>query len=136
MMGASRYLFDDNPATPDLTGLRSVAVAISNVVVDQRFDTVTVGLNSPWGGGKSTALNLIEAELRGRDDVVVVVIDPWEFVDSGDPRGTMIARVLEGSAVELDRKYAEDGEVGVKAKLAEAAAAGAPPGCAIVARVR
>ncbi len=71
------------------------------MVVDSRFDTVTVGLNSPWGGGKSTALNLIASELRVRDDVIVVVIDPWEFVDSDDPRGTLITRVLEGIAAEL-----------------------------------
>lgn len=120
-MGASRYLFDDNPATQDLTGLRAVAVAISNVVVDQRFDTVTVGLNSPWGGGKSTALNLIETELRNRDDVVVVAIDPWEFVDSGDPRGTLISRVLEGIAIELDRRHEQAKATGTKEKLADAA---------------
>ncbi|MBN9630097.1 MAG: hypothetical protein J0I18_05755 [Actinobacteria bacterium] len=100
-MGASQYLFDDNPATQDLTGLRTVAQTIANVVVDERFETVTVGLNSPWGGGKSTALNLVGVELRSRPSTVVVEIDPWEFVDSGDPRGTLIARVLEGIAVEI-----------------------------------
>ena len=120
-MGTSRYLFDDNPATEDLTGLRSVAVAVVNVVVDSRFDTVTVGLNSPWGGGKSTALNLIASELRLRDDVIVVVIDPWEFVDSGDPRGTLITRVLEGIAAELDA-WQQDRPRDGKAKLADAAA--------------
>ncbi|MBB2969308.1 hypothetical protein FHX33_004091 [Leifsonia aquatica] len=62
---------------------------------------MTVGLNSPWGGGKSTALNLVGVELRSRPSTVVVEIDPWEFVDSGDPRGTLIARVLEGIAVEI-----------------------------------
>ncbi|WP_157696966.1 KAP family P-loop NTPase fold protein [Leifsonia sp. 21MFCrub1.1] len=100
-VGASQYLFDDNPATHDLTGLRTVALTIANVVVDERFETVTVGLNSPWGGGKSTALNLVGVELRSRPSTVVVEIDPWEFVDSGDPRGTLIARVLEGIAVEI-----------------------------------
>ena len=100
-MGASQYLFDDNPATQDLTGLRTVAQTIANVVVDERFETVTVGLNSPGGGGKSTALNLVGVELRSRPSTVVVEIDPWEFVDSGDPRGTLIARVLEGIAVEI-----------------------------------
>lgn len=98
-MTKSDYLFDDNPATQDLTGLHAVAVAVAEVAVYDRFETLTVGLNSPCGGGKSTALNLIEVELRRRD--VVVVIDPWEFVDSGDPRGTLINRVLEGIAAEL-----------------------------------
>lgn len=108
-MGASQYLFDDNPATHDLTGLRTVAQTIANVVVDERFETVTVGLNSPWGGGKSTALNLVGVELRSRPSTVVVEIDPWEFVDSGDPRGTLIARVLEGIAVELQLRAAKAG---------------------------
>lgn len=63
-------MFDDNPATQDLTGLHAVTVAVANVAVDARFETLTVGLNSPWGGGKSgTALNLIEKELRRRDGV-------------------------------------------------------------------
>lgn len=66
-MTESSYLFDDNPATQDLTGLHAVAVAVANVAVDARFETLTVGLNSPWGGGKSTALNLIEQELRPQD---------------------------------------------------------------------
>ncbi|GAA1448961.1 KAP family P-loop NTPase fold protein [Leifsonia poae] len=114
-MGASQYLFDDNPATHDLTGLKSVAQTIANVVIDERFETVTVGLNSPWGGGKSTALNLVGVELRTRPSTVVVEIDPWEFVDSGDPRGTLIARVLEGIAAELQlRADAEDVNEGSK----------------------
>lgn len=120
-MKGSEYLFDDNPASQDLTGLRTVAVTITNVVVDSRFETVTVGLNSPWGGGKSTALNLIEAELRDRDGVVVVVIDPWEFVDSGDPRGTLISRVLEGIVVEVTKQEAAARKAG-KEKVAQAAA--------------
>lgn len=116
-MTESSYLFDDNPATQDLTGLHAVAVAVANVAVDARFETLTVGLNSPWGGGKSTALNLIEEELRRRDEVVVVVIDPWEFVDSGDARGTLINRVLEGIAAELDSERLAK-RVGGAAKLA------------------
>lgn len=118
-MGDSRYLFDDNPARQDLTGLNSVARAIANVAVDERFETLTVGLNSPWGGGKSTALNLIETELRSREDVVVVVIDPWEFVDSGDARGTLIGRVLEGIAVELEEQK-RNAETSGKDKVASA----------------
>ncbi|WP_162785693.1 P-loop NTPase fold protein [Microbacterium sorbitolivorans] len=118
-MTGSIYLFDDNPATQDLTGLSAVAVAVAvaDVAVDDRFETLTVGLNSPWGGGKSTALNLIEAELRRRDDVVVIVIDPWEFVDSGDPRGTLINRVLEGIAAELSAERLAERQSG-SAKLA------------------
>lgn len=123
-MTGTVYLFDDNPSTRDLTGLRAVAVAVANVVVDERFNPLTVGLNSPWGGGKSTALKLIEAELRSRPDVVVVVVDPWEFVDSGDPRGTLITRVLEGIESELHLR-ADTADVSTVEKLKASAKAAA-----------
>ncbi len=116
-MTTTQYLFDDNPSTRDLTGLDSAAAAISSVLLDQRFDTVTVGLNSPWGGGKSTALNLIAARLRAEPGVIVVVVDPWEFVDSGDPRGTLISRVLEGIAAEIARSPGVAGEQSLSDKL-------------------
>lgn len=98
----SSALFDDNPAAIDLLSLTPVASAIARAVTDPRLNPVAVGINSPWGGGKSTALLLVEAELAKTPPVLVVKVDPWEFVDSGDPRGTLITRVLDG----LETSYA------------------------------
>ncbi|CAN5284829.1 KAP family P-loop domain protein [soil metagenome] len=98
----SAALFDDNPAKVDLLSLSPVASAIAGTVTNPRLNPVAVGINSPWGGGKSTALLLVEGELRKTPTVLVVKVDPWEFVDSGDPRGTLIARVLDG----LETSYA------------------------------
>jgi hypothetical protein len=98
----SNALFDDNPSSIDLLGLSPIAAAIANAVTDPRLNPIAVGINSPWGGGKSTALLLVEAALRSKPTILVVRVDPWEFVDSGDPRGTLIARVLDG----LEDRYA------------------------------
>jgi len=98
----STALFDDNPANVDLLSLSPVASAIAATVINPRLNPVAVGINSPWGGGKSTALLLVEAELAKTPTVLVVKVDPWEFVDSGDPRGTLISRVLDG----LETSYA------------------------------
>jgi hypothetical protein len=89
-------LFDDNPSLVDLLGLTPIAEAVAAASTDPALNPVTIGINSPWGGGKSTALNLIEAALLNDASALVVRVDPWEFVDSGDPRGTLIARVLDG----------------------------------------
>ncbi|MFJ8685800.1 KAP family P-loop NTPase fold protein [Micromonospora wenchangensis] len=56
---------------------------------------MTVGIHSAWGGGKSTALNLIATRLGREGHVVVVRIDPWEFENAEDLRGTLIAQVLD-----------------------------------------
>jgi hypothetical protein len=89
-------LFDDNPSEVDLLGLAPIATAIAATVMDPRLNPVAIGINSPWGGGKSTALLLVEKQLANDPTALVVHIDPWEFVDSGDARGTLIARVLDG----------------------------------------
>lgn len=99
----SAPLFDDNPATFDLLGYDAIARAISATVRDPRLNPITVGVNSPWGGGKSTVLKLVERALRDQSGVILIEIDPWEFVDSGDPRGTLISRVLD----ELSQRVAE-----------------------------
>jgi len=87
-------LFDDNPAEEDLLGFDTVADVVTRVVTSGGLDPVTVGIHSAWGGGKSTALNLIDARLAKVGHVVVVRIDPWEFENTEDLRGTLIAQVL------------------------------------------
>ncbi|MEU9686762.1 KAP family P-loop NTPase fold protein [Amycolatopsis japonica] len=88
-------LFDDNPATVDLLGFDAVAEVVSKIVTSDGLDPVTVGIHSAWGGGKSTALNLIADRLDHDSQVVVARIDPWEFENAEDLRGTLIAQVLD-----------------------------------------
>lgn len=87
-------LFDDNPAEEDLLGFAGVADAIVRVLTAGGLDPVTVGVQGAWGGGKSTVLNLVAKQLKGSAQVLVVRVDPWEFEDSEDVRGTLIALVL------------------------------------------
>ena len=45
--------------------------------------SIVIGLYGPWGGGKSSTLNLMEEALAAHSDVVVVRFNPWLF-NSGD----------------------------------------------------
>jgi hypothetical protein len=113
-------LFDDNPATLDLLGFAPIASAIATIVLDDRLDPMTVGIDSPWGGGKSSTLRLVAGALRSKPDVLVVEVDPWEFADSGDPRGTLISRVLDELEREVKDRAArdwQDADLSAKAKL-------------------
>jgi hypothetical protein len=105
-------LFDDNPTSLDLLGFGGVVDAVVRVLSSGGLDPVTIGVQSGWGGGKSTLLRLIEDRLKDDARLLVVKVDPWEFDDNQDVRGTLIALVLnalqaevqaEGSAVPKDR---------------------------------
>lgn len=93
---AQAPLFDDNPAVIDLLGFGAVADAVVRVLAADGLDPVTVGVQGGWGGGKSTVLNLVAERLEKRMDTLVIRVDPWEFEDSQDVRGTLIALVLDG----------------------------------------
>ncbi|MEU8419455.1 P-loop NTPase fold protein [Micromonospora sp. NPDC048835] len=56
-----------------------MADVVARIVGSGGLDPVTVGIHSAWGGGKSTALNLIAKDLSALGHVLVVRMDPWEF---------------------------------------------------------
>lgn len=90
-------LWDDNPTEDDMLGFGPVVESVVAAVSSADLDPVTVALQSSWGGGKSSALKLIEKRLRSNEDFVVVVCDPWEYDDlpKAEVRALLIGQVLE-----------------------------------------
>jgi len=97
-------LWDDNPTDVDMLGFGPVVESVVAAVSSEDLDPVTVALQSSWGGGKSSALNLIEMQLRSNDDFVVVTCDPWEYDDlpKAEVRALLIGQVLEMLATKPD----------------------------------
>jgi KAP family P-loop domain len=92
-------LWDDNPATVDLLGFETVVSAIEGALSTDHLDPLTIGVHSPWGGGKTTVLGLLQERLDRNVNYVVVRTDPWEYDDTVDVRGTLIAEVLHALEV-------------------------------------
>jgi hypothetical protein len=85
-------LWDDNPAIEDLLGFEIVVTPVLAALRHPDVDPITVGVHAPWGGGKSTVLNLIEANADAK--WIIVRSSPWEYEDQLDVKGTLIAEVL------------------------------------------
>jgi hypothetical protein len=107
-------LFDDNPTTLDLLGFGGVVDAVVRVLDAGGLDPVTIGIQSGWGGGKSTLLRLIEQRLKDEECLLVVKVDPWEFEDSQDVRGTLISLVLNALQERVEAEADEDSTDRVK----------------------
>lgn len=95
-MGAAMNLWDDNPTVTDLLGIDVVVDATVAAIRSPELDPVTISIQSPWGGGKSSALAMIAARLDSEPNVVVLRADPWEYEDVDDIRATVISQVLAG----------------------------------------
>src|SRR5438309_1410988 len=54
---------------------------LCSAVIDQgttKATSIIVGITGPWGSGKSSVLNLLDAYVRKRHpDAVIVRFDPW-----------------------------------------------------------
>jgi len=96
-------LWDDNPAVVDLLGFDAVVAPVIVAVGMPKLDPLTIGIHGPWGGGKSTVLKLLAAELTD-ERYIVVTTNPWEYDNEADVCGTLIAQIIG----ELETRFEED----------------------------
>jgi KAP family P-loop domain len=89
-------LWDDNPSTLDMLGFDAVVQPVLAALEQPDLDPLTISVQSPWGGGKSTILELLYLQLKDQKRYIVVRTSPWEYDDHDDVRGTLIAEVLAG----------------------------------------
>ena len=81
-------MWSDTETKVDYLNFLEVAEVVCDVLLDPEMRPVSIGVFGTWGTGKSSLLNLIEADLRlrGKDDV----IDEKHRVGSlGDTGGTL-----------------------------------------------
>lgn len=105
MVSTNLQVWDDNPSLYDLLGFDAVVTPIVQAINTPDVDPLTIGVHSPWGGGKSTVLNLLEARLG--DNCVVIRTDPWQYDDHDDVRGDLIVEVLD----QVGAKFDTDGTI-------------------------
>ncbi len=99
---AAMPLRDDNPSEVDLLGFEDVVDIVEEIVTRSDLDPVTVGINAPWGGGKTTVLQLLKRRLDEREDVFCLLVSPWEYDNKTDPTTALIDEVLGGLHQKLE----------------------------------
>jgi len=88
-------LWADNPTALDLLGFADIAEPVLEAVARERLDPVAVGVFGDWGSGKTTVLEIINAQLKDKKGTLVVYTRPWEYDPTLDARATLITEVLE-----------------------------------------
>jgi len=98
-------MWSDIETKSDYLNYLEVAEVVSEILLDPAMRPVSVGIFGTWGTGKSSLLNLIEADLKQRanDDVLVIRFDAWLYQGFDDARAALmdvIARSLYEKAKE------------------------------------
>ncbi|MDP9154681.1 MAG: P-loop NTPase fold protein [Pseudomonadota bacterium] len=92
-------MWSDIETQSDYLNYLEVAEVVCEILLTPTMRPVSVGIFGTWGTGKSSLLNLIEADLKRRanDDVIVIRFDAWLYQGFDDARAALmdvIAREL------------------------------------------
>ena len=93
-------LTGDRPAMEDLLGVQHYADALAKFVLHPETQPLVIGIHGPWGKGKSTFMNFVEAALinkRSAADAEIVTVDfnAWRYQDSQQIWAGLACKITE-----------------------------------------
>jgi hypothetical protein len=94
--GREANLTSDLASRVDHLGRAQLANTLANLLLHKETGEMCVGVEAPWGKGKSSFLNLVEEdlpEIAGKKNVVVVRFDAWQY-DSAEQAWAGLARAV------------------------------------------
>ena len=91
-------LLTDNETKLDLLNNKAIAVTITKMLRERPEHPVTVGVHGDWGAGKSSILEMIEAEFDGDSDIVCLKFNGWRFQGFEDAKIALIEGIVTGLA--------------------------------------
>lgn len=93
-------MWTDNETKTDLIGFRVHADLIRSVVTDENLLPVVLGVFGDWGGGKSSIMQMLQADLDGEEnaatygDIVCLYFNGWMFEGYEDAKTALLTSIL------------------------------------------
>lgn len=93
-------MWADNETSEDLLGFKVHADLIIEVIKDETILPVSIGVFGDWGSGKSSILQIIYNELKGKDDelkedTLVLYFNGWVFEGYDDAKAAMLETIIK-----------------------------------------
>lgn len=86
----------DNETKVDLLNNEAIAKTIIALLGEKPDRAVTIGVHGDWGAGKSSILEMIEAGLSGKADVLCIKFNGWRFQGFEDAKIALIEGIVTG----------------------------------------
>jgi hypothetical protein len=91
----------------------SFAIAIAEgITATEDSSNIVIGIYGPWGDGKTTVLNFIEENLKGRNGIISMQFNPWRYqsedvllVNFFGALATQLGKSLAGVHEKLAKKW-------------------------------
>lgn len=89
-------ILSDNETRVDFLNNEAIALTIVRLVRERPDRPVTLGVHGDWGAGKSSILEMIEAELEKDNKVLCIKFNGWRFQGFEDAKIALIEGIVAG----------------------------------------
>jgi len=87
-------ILTDNETKVDLLNNEAIASTIIELLRSRPDHPVTIGVHGDWGAGKSSVLEMIEAGLDSKEDVLCLKFNGWRFQGFEDAKIALIEGIV------------------------------------------
>jgi predicted KAP-like P-loop ATPase len=88
-------MWSDNETNIDLLGFQHLSNAVLSIIRKDHLLPTTIGVYGDWSGGKSSLVQIIQAELEKDDGVFVLSFNGWLFEGYEDAKTALMGSILE-----------------------------------------
>jgi hypothetical protein len=88
-------MWSDNEADIDLLRFSYLSSTVTRLVQTPELLPLSIGIFSDWGGGKSTLLKLVQAELAKDEEILCLNFNGWLFEGYEDAKSALMGTILE-----------------------------------------
>lgn len=89
-------ILTDNETRVDLLNNELIAACIIALLSEEPSRPVTIGVHGDWGAGKSSILEMIDAALDGKSDVLSLKFNGWRYQGFEDAKIALIEDIVTG----------------------------------------
>lgn len=83
------------------------AKRIANAIVErENDDCIVIGVYGAWGEGKTSVINFIETELKGKENILCIKFNPWRYNDEN----SLLTQFFQKLATTLNANLKKDKE--------------------------
>ena len=104
----------DNASKLDMLFYKPYADLIKEIVEEEEYNPLTIGIFGLWGAGKSTLLNMIKDSIDNQN-VECIEINAWMFEGYEDAKTALMESLLQ--TIESNKKFTDKAGDEIKALL-------------------
>lgn len=105
-----KYFSSDRPISDqkeDKFQRYDFAKRIANTIVERESeDCIVIGVYGSWGEGKTSVINFIETELKGKENILCIKFNPWRYNDEN----SLLTQFFQKLATTLNANLKKDKE--------------------------